>query len=88
MQVQFDPPVNWEGKDIDDYDENCLMTTRLMEEFIRLTTSHSAFCGRQLVLNERKFTGGAGMRWVWKCPVCEKEIAHNNCDMVGSQILI
>ena len=85
MKIQVDPPLNWEGNDIDDYDGNCLMKASLMEDFIRLSTAHSALCCRQLVLKERKFIGGTGIRWVWKCPVCEEEITHNNCEMIRSK---
>jgi len=55
-----------------------------MEDFIRLSTAHSAKCGKQLVLQRRDTNLGAMIRETWKCPCCEAELSFSNCDKVRS----
>ena len=82
-----EPDVNWHGIDIEDDDGNCLMSFSRMENFIRVATSHSARCGKQLVLIRRDVNCGAKVHHVWKCPCCSHELSMNNCDMVRSSEL-
>ena len=84
--VQAEPEVQWEGTtDIGGTDNNCIMKISKLEDFIRLSTSHAAQCGKQLVLIERKMNCGTYMEQRWKCPCCGKELSLENCNMVRSE---
>ena len=84
MQIQTEPPTQYAGGDIDPYDGNMLMKVSKMENFIRLSTNHSAKCGSQLVLIDRDMNYGAFVRQVYKCPACCEELVLENCDKVKS----
>ena len=53
LMEEAKPKVIWPGEDIPDYDGNCFMKVSKMDDFIRLSTAHSAKCGMPLVLSER-----------------------------------
>ena len=76
--------MRWEGCDIDDTNRNCLMSLSRMEDFIWISTSHAAVCGKQLVLIKRDTSNGAMIEQVWKCPSCTMELSLTKCGMIKS----
>ena len=65
---------------IERYDGYCLMAVPNLEDFIRLSTAHSARCGFELQLTKRDTKFGAYMDETWKCPVCQEELHLKSCD--------
>ena len=60
------------------------MKVSKIEDFVRISTAHSAICAKQLVLIERDTMRGAFIRQTWKCPCCKVELHLDNCDMIKS----
>ena len=61
-------------ENVERYDGNCLMAVPNLEDFIRMSTAHSAQCGFELKLIQRDTKCGAYMDETWKCPVCLEEL--------------
>ena len=70
---------------IERYDGYCLMAVPKLEDFIRLSTAHSAQCGAELELIKRDTKVGAYMDEAWKCPVCLEELHLKSCDWVRTE---
>ena len=85
IEIQTEPQVQWHGEDIEDYDGNCLMNVKRMEDFVRTATAHSAKCGKQLVLAQRDTSIGSYVQHTWKCPCCQEELSMENCEKVRSK---
>ena len=79
----FDHP-DFDEIELDPDDANYFMQGSKLDEFIRLSTAHSAVCGRQLMLIDRDTSCGCLLKQTWKCPSCNEEIVFQNCDMVRS----
>ena len=58
------------------------MSVSKMEEFIRTSSAHSAWCSMQLELIRHDMKKGSYWEEVWKCPYCSEELRLQSCDMV------
>ena len=59
----------------------------VMDDFISRVTTHSALCGHSLKLTTRDTSQGAGVKEVWKCPICLVELELHNSDMVKTDVV-
>eukprot|EP00804_Cyclotella_cryptica_P025731 CCRYP_002915-RA/>CCRYP_002915-RA protein AED:0.70 eAED:0.60 QI:0/0/0/1/1/1/2/0/202 len=68
------PQVKRHGSVIESTDGNCIMAISNIEDFIRLSTAHSAKCRHQLVMVKRDNTQGA--------TCCAETLTLSNCNKV------
>ena len=78
--------TSFSEREIQDTDTcNYLMQGSKLEDFIRLSSSHAATCGKQLVLVDRDNTRGCYLKQIWKCVCCGEELVLENCDIIRSK---
>ena len=75
-------------EEVEDYNDICFMTVKILDAFIFRGTSHAAKCGSPLVLTQRKaHFCGSMLREIWKCQCCGKELVFANQHTVRSDVV-